>query len=161
MKRFTILTLSLFVLVALFSFGTVETTRPVLVQAESAAAAADLARAYGGQVQESLPIIHAVAADVPAGRLAALRADPRLIALHDDRVATAASFGGNAPEVNFPQVVGADQAWQAGVTGQGITVAVVDTGISQRYLWSLLKTVTSYDAIDGGQNRRDPNGHGT
>jgi subtilisin family serine protease len=71
-----------------------------------------------------------------------------------------------APATDYPDVVGADVAWEAGVAGRGVTVAVLDTGISR------MPGVTSYangrnrlagwvDFVERSKSPRDPNGHGT
>ena len=39
--------------------------------------------------------------------------------------------GPKSPATDYPDVTGADLVWQKGVTGQGVTVAIVDTGIAR------------------------------
>jgi serine protease AprX len=87
----------------------------------------------GGRVTRALPIVAGFAAALPGGRAAAeLARVPGVRAVTPDRqvrVQAAAATGGQIRSV-YPQVVRADDAWRNGVTGQGITVAVVDTGIA-------------------------------
>jgi serine protease AprX len=87
----------------------------------------------GGRVTRALPIVAGFAAALPGGRAAAeLARVPGVRAVTPDRqvrVQAAAATGGQIRSV-YPQVVRADDAWRRGVTGQGITVAVVDTGIA-------------------------------
>lgn len=43
-------------------------------------------------------------------------------------------------------------------TGQGVTVAVLDTGVTES---AEIRTIQGYDFIDGDTDASDPNGHGT
>lgn len=52
------------------------------------------------------------------------RSEPRPVA-----TANAAAFDAALPASPMLQAIGAPEAWRAGFTGQGVTVAVVDTGI--------------------------------
>lgn len=112
--------------------GAVESLR-VIVQKRSAA---DLAperavQRLGGRVTNALPIIAGFAATVPVTVVGELARLPGVRAVSPDsrvRVQGTAS-GGNIRSV-FPKVVKADDAWQRGVTGRGVTVAVVDTGVA-------------------------------
>ncbi len=76
--------------------------------------------------------------------------------------------GENTPtllyQTNYPMLVGADTLQQAGVTGRGITIAMLDSGLwqalSQNYGTRVLATV---DVTNGGSGpvTGDPYGHGT
>src|SRR5262249_32041496 len=67
-------------------------------------------------------------------------------------------------QTNYPMLVGADDMQRAGITGKGVTIAVLDTGlwqdVSQNYGGRILATV---DVLNGGSGpvRDDPYGHGT
>ncbi len=52
-------------------------------------------------------------------------------------------------------------AWQRGVTGQGVTVAVIDTGISQGPDLAKTNFVPGYDFVNDRESAIDDNGHGT
>ena len=56
-------------------------------------------------------------------------------------------------------LIGAPQVWQAGFTGKGIKVAVVDTGIDQNHP-DLVGRVTLWKDFTG-ESETDKNGHGT
>ncbi|HEU4398778.1 MAG TPA: S8 family peptidase [Actinomycetota bacterium] len=90
----------------------------------------------GGRVTRALPIVAGFAATLPGGRAAAeLARLPGVRAVTPDRevrvqATTTAAVGDQIRSV-YPKVVRADDAWRNGVTGQGVTVAVVDTGIAQ------------------------------
>src|SRR5437870_2534145 len=60
----------------------------------------------------------------------------------------------------YPKVVGADKLWNEGDEGDGVTVAVVDTGIAQ--VADLAGRVIGGVAFSGGNNPyNDEFGHGT
>jgi serine protease AprX len=117
---------------------------PVIVQTSGDADAGALVTAAGGDVRGELGIIHAVAADVPADRLASLAAAPGLkwISLDgpvtstsrpagrgDDGGDDAPDTGASLPASVYPQEINADRVRAGGDDGSGIAVAVVDTGI--------------------------------
>src|SRR6202030_2639280 len=168
-------------------------TRYIVQAATVSAANQDVARA-GGKTQQSLPIIHAVAAHLNPGQAARLR---RTAGVHvfDDRSLTTEGSGVlgllspvTSPVVmlasslqtpadgqgmllptllyqtNYPMLVGADALQQAGVTGKGVTIAVLDSGLwqdpSQNYGPRLLASI---DVLNGGSGpvKGDPYGHGT
>src|SRR4051812_6543508 len=139
------------------------------------AASIDLARQAvvkaGGRVTGELEIIRAVGASLDAQELAALHEKPvDGLRVYEDS-AVSASAASLLPETYYPQEVGATNLHKGGLTGRGVTVAVLDSG-----LWHekspLLKTsygkdqrvLAQYDAIQGRTNPTnydDGFGHGT
>ncbi len=67
-------------------------------------------------------------------------------------------------ETNYPALIGADSLQAAGITGKGVTIAVLDTGfwqdMSQNYGNRVLASI---DVTNGGtaRSKSDPYGHGT
>jgi subtilisin family serine protease/peroxiredoxin len=55
----------------------------------------------------------------------------------------------------------ADYAWSNAITGEGITVCVVDTGIDYNHPDLKNKVIAQYDATTGTTDAMDDNGHGT
>jgi serine protease AprX len=102
--------------------------------------------ALGGRVTRDLPVAGAVAATVPAAALARLAADPAVRAVTPDAPlrfgpapaaarSTAATPAATPKGVEgrasvFRSVVGAEKLRAKGVTGKGVTVAVIDTGVA-------------------------------
>jgi serine protease AprX len=85
----------------------------------------------GGRVTRDLPIVDGFAATVPVAALRALASTPGIRVLSLDRKTIVAGGGsGESPNSVYPKVVRSKDVNQAGVTGQGVTVAVVDTGIA-------------------------------
>ena len=103
----------------------------VIVQARGtdAGAAAAVVRA-GGRVTGALPVVDGVAATVPTAALPGLSATPGVIVTPDAAVRVqSGTASGNQTSV-YRKVVGADDLDADGYRGSGVTVAVVDTGIS-------------------------------
>ena len=103
---------------------------PYIVQA----ATADIARAavlkVGGLVTGDLSIIRAVGASLDERELLALRADdiPALRVFEDTPV-RASSITGSLPETYYPSEVAAKDLQVGGINGNGVTVAILDSGL--------------------------------
>ena len=111
---------------------------PLIVRGDPSSDIGALVNAAGGRVKTDLGIIDAVAADVPASRVDELaRADGvRWLSLDagvsstDDHRDGARDRSTDAqPRSVYPEEIGADHLWDEGDRGQGVGVAVVDTGI--------------------------------
>ena len=112
----------------------------VIVQAPGALAAAERAvGATGGAVTAELPIVGGFAASVPAAALGTLRATPGVVAVTPDehvsmRDAGQYSYYGHdvrdLPVPVYRHEVGADRLAAENVTGAGVAVALVDTGVA-------------------------------
>jgi len=97
------------------------------------------ARQLGARVTRSLGLIDGFAADVPVGSLAALQAVDGVRSVTPDRATHPLSLlpelGYDPDDTGTPpaihQITGAQTAWAGGVTGQGIDVAVIDTGVTR------------------------------
>jgi serine protease AprX len=116
----------------------------VIVRAQPAAvAAADQQITFlGGHVQEHIGLINAVVADVPASAVPQLEASAAVaqVTLNAPVQLLGNSFG--LPSVpydpttdvnsmyNIEQMDGASAYWDAGYTGQGVGVALIDSGVS-------------------------------
>jgi serine protease AprX len=105
---------------------------PVIVQTSAPSDPDELVRAAGGQVRDDLGLIHGVSASVPAGALNELASADGVtwISLDSPVTSTGGDEATTAKIINvFNQEIQADLAGQSGNFGQGIGVAVVDTGI--------------------------------
>lgn len=65
-----------------------------------------------------------------------------------------------AKQWNLKQI-DVEGAWSKGVNGKGVTVAVIDTGISQGPDLKQTKFVDGYDFVNDKKDATDDNGHGT
>ena len=147
---------------------------PVIVQKLAAADASVEAAVtrLGGRVTRALPIVNGFAATIPARALGAIARVPgiRVISL-DRRVLVAEGGGGGSSNSVYPKVVRSDDVNAAGVKGQGITVAVVDTGIApvadlagrivQVQNGGLFGGTSPCKNFSGESNCDDSYGHGT
>lgn len=111
---------------------------PVIVQANPGVDAAQLVRAAGGDVRSTLGLIGGVAATVPGNRLERLASsadvawvslDGGVTSLGGGKNDVVASDGAVTPTSVYPQEIHADKAWRNGNYGQGVGVAVLDTGV--------------------------------
>src|SRR5579859_3350144 len=159
---------------------TAETQRiPVIVEgapdggpqetgASRAQRAENRVRSGGGHVVGISSLLGASVAELTPAEIRVLAADPAVGRVHFDSEVKAADFGttdgspsGLTPIV-FQQTVGAPTAWQAGDTGQGVTVAVLDTGIADNYDAFGARVTARVDFIDQTHPAQgDPAGHGT
>jgi serine protease AprX len=128
----------------------------------------------GGTVTRELPIVDGFAGSLPAAAVAALRARTDVLDVTPDASGhvmsinpmlgyDATSDTGSLPAVE--QIVGTTAAYSAGVTGKGVDVALIDTGVAQ------VQGLTSGNVINGPDlsfdsghadvRYRDTYGHGT
>ncbi|HXY45526.1 MAG TPA: S8 family peptidase [Acidimicrobiales bacterium] len=108
-------------------------TLQYIVQGSSSRAAAAEVRTAHGDVLSSLPLVHGVVAkltgeEAAAARQAGLQVSPNL-QLKVDSISLAPN---QDPSSNFGEVTGASTLLSEGYNGQGVTVAVLDTGIDAK-----------------------------
>ena len=143
----------------------------VIVQArgDGIAAGAAVAQA-GGRITKDLSIVDGVAATVPAAALPRLFATPGLIVTPDAAVRVQGSGSSGSPTSPYRKVVGADDLNADGHRGAGVTVALIDTGVSAvpdlaGKVLSVRDDVTGALKpcvnLSGEQNCDDSYGHGT
>jgi serine protease AprX len=131
----------------------------------------------GGTATRDLPIVDGFAATVPAAatpRLADI-AGIRAVTL-DETLHPQGLLGGTTnkspPKSAYIKEIGADSEWSAGVTGQGVTVALLDTGIANvpdlagrvlpvRNDLNLLNPTSPCENLTGEPTCGDNYGHGT
>lgn len=144
----------------------------VILQAVGDGVAAERAVAeVGGTVRLHLPLVNGVAATVAAQDIDKLARSGGLRAITLDRQVTVQGGGSSSsPNSVYNEGVRADDAWAAGLTGAGVTVAVLDTGIANvadlagRILPvrnDLTGAVTACQNLSGESGCGDSFGHGT
>lgn len=140
-------------------------------------------RALGGTVRHVYRLIDGIAAEVPAQALAGLRRHPRIQAIEPDGTLSAiepAAVGSSAVGAQWEYDnawgvtrIGSRAAHEAGFTGAGVKVAVIDTGID--YIHDqppeleppyvdpefLSNYAGGWDFVNGDADPMDDNGHGT
>jgi subtilisin family serine protease len=152
-----------------------------IIQGPSQARLVELVARYGGAITSTLEIIKGVAATLPAGAAERLRTEPGItnvtpnaqVGVSDKATPAEAPAKGKLadaraiPNTDYPNVTGATVAWQKGVTGSGVSVAVLDTGIAlsdgliKDADGKTTKVVAWKDFVKKMPIPIDPNGHGT
>ncbi len=124
-------------------------------------------RGAGGVVKGSAELIGASVAELTPAQIRNLASDPAIGRIHLDAevkgtaIGTDGSTSGTTPIV-FQQTIGAPQVWQSGDTGQGATVAVLDSGIENNVDAFGARVKARVDFVDPAQPAQgDPAGHGT
>jgi hypothetical protein len=125
----------------------------------------------GGKVKHHLKLVDGLAVDLPPGQLKQLKKDPAVDAVEVDATITAFSDFeyDNAWGVKR---IGSERVHQTGNTGQGVKVAIIDTGID--YIHNDPDDVPyvvdpefnaeykgGYDFYNNDNDPLDDNGHGT
>lgn len=117
----------------------------------------------GGSVQTQFHLINGVVASVPTAAATVLDALPGIVVTPDAQVSlqdVPESTGPHAPSDAFLTQTGASQLAAQGDTGQGVTVAVLDTGIDQLPDFAG-RLIGGVDLTGGGNPFQDGYGHGT
>ena len=131
---------------------------------QDAGKAATAASKAGGRVTSQLPALGGATAELTADQIRALAQDPAVARISFDApVHAMADLGEGAAgtPVVYQEAVGATTANRRGLTGRGVTVAVLDSGIADRpelagRIRSRVDMVTPTAPESG-----DPGGHGT
>ena len=167
-----------------------ESATEVILQARSVGEAESIVREAGGSVTSGLAIIDAVSAELTADQIRRIEsAHPTARVYSDSPVGLSFSSEPRGPsredrwddrclerkpEASSPTLIRADRLHDEGVTGGGVTIAVVDTGLSpleglKRNAGGDRRVLAQYDAIEDRENLQAPkrlwsndaNGHGT
>ena len=117
----------------------------------------------GGSILRRLPLVKGIEASIPRAAESALAAWPDLTVTPDASLkvqTTRESTGPHTPSDAFLQQTGATRLASAGDTGEGVTVAVLDTGIGKLPDFSG-RLVGGVDLTSGNDPYQDSYGHGT
>lgn len=103
----------------------------VIVQGFNGSAEARQAvESVGGKVTRDLSFINGVSAKVPADALSLLEANSSVFQVSEDaEVGFHIAFDGAQTAHQLTKVTNASKLWSQGITGRGVTVALVDTGV--------------------------------
>lgn len=125
---------------------------PVIVEMNPGAKHLDVA-SLGGKKGYSWEVINGFSAELPAAAIQALAKNPNVYAISYDQEVTI-DLTTAIPTVN------SDDLWAMGYTGQGVTIAIVDTGIYPHQDFQN-RIIGFKDYINGRTSAYDDNGHGT
>ena len=128
-------------------------------------------RALGGRVSSVQPALGMLVAQLPAGAADRIGELPGVLGVSPDRTAQPLSLGFDPATqpgalTNVTRSTGAQSLWRAGLTGAGVDVALIDTGVSPvPALADPAKVVVgpdlSFESQDPDQRYLDLFGHGT
>jgi subtilisin family serine protease len=130
---------------------------------------ADALRAQGHAVavhRRFTHLVNVLGISAREADLAALRRDPRVASVHPD-IEVRADLAQSVPLINAPALWATTDPLGAAVTGHGITVAVLDTGIDYRHpdLGACFgigcKVAGGHDFVNDDADPLDDHGHGT
>jgi subtilisin len=129
-------------------------------------------QSHGWKIHEDLQSISAVACSVPKHDLDALRNNPNIASIEEDVPVYAVIDGYDDYSSTWGVVkIGAQTVTATGNTGEGIRVAVIDTGINYNHIdFNTYDPLTQtyqttyaggYDFVNKDSDPNDDNGHGT
>jgi serine protease AprX len=130
----------------------------VIVEGDGAAAAV----AAHGHVRRQLPFVGGVAGNVRPGELQRLAAQPGVSFVAPDapvQLDAAGSVSAASLATLYPGRDSASNPWSAGATGQGVGIAVIDSGVTPSADFGARLTQVQLDGQSGSLN--DTVGHGT
>ncbi len=140
------------------------TTTTTTANVRRAQRAEDRVRGNGGTVVSKSNLIGATVAELTPAQIRALAADSSVGRIHFDAEVSATAINGSdsgGTPVVYAQAIGAPDAWKAGETGKGVTVAVLDSGIDNNPAFGA-RVKDRTDLIDPTHPAQgDPAGHGT
>jgi subtilisin family serine protease len=149
----------------------------VTLRPGAGAAVSQLVERSGGRIRDRFHLIDGFALEVPARALDALRASGLVGSVELDARIVAMDHGPNTGDLEYENAwgvehIGAPAVHAAGITGTGVKVAVIDTGIDyvhddpddQPYVVDPEfngNYAGGYDFVNGDDDPMDDNGHGT
>ncbi len=133
----------------------------VLIRFASPPTSADLAlvRGHGGSISRQFRIVPAVAATLPLNAVEALAHNPRVELIEPDGLLYALEY--RATHDWGVGRVRADAAHRAGHTGEGVRVAVIDSGIDCDHVELAANCQHGWNYVANSPNADDDYGHGT
>jgi subtilisin len=133
-----------------------------------------LLRGHKGRMKHAFRLINAYAANLPANEIFRLRANPRVKYVVEDAVVSVVEpEPSSAVESELPsdeygdawgvRHIGCEVVHAQGITGQGIKIAVIDTGIDYNHPELSANYKGGYDFVHGDDKPYDDSGnsHGT
>src|SRR3989442_1167087 len=113
----------------------------------------NLVRLDGGEIKRSYHIINGISVDIEQDKINSLKNDPSVISVDPDLEV-------KALDLNADTQIGANQVWIS-ATGQGIPVAILDTGVDTTHPEFAGRIALCHSEITNTDTCEDPNGHGT
>ncbi len=117
----------------------------------------------GGKLQRELRLIRSGTYKLSASELSDLASDPDVVYISPDRAVHSLQTGSIVPAIDYHnETINSPAAWALGLNGNGIGVAVIDSGIASVPDLNSSSVVYSQDFVgDNGGSAADLYGHGT
>ena len=119
----------------------------------------DLITGLGGNIKFEYQTIHAVSASLPQQAIDALKKNPNIAYIDDD-----IQFSAIDAELDASwgvKRIGAGTVQTSGNRGNGINVAVIDTGINYNHVDLFARYKGGWNFVANNDDPKDDNGHGT
>jgi subtilisin len=129
---------------------------PVIITFKTTPDAA-IVKTFNGDIKYTYTIIPAIAASLPPQAIEALQRNPNIETIEPDAKAYATE---DVYQWGINQI-GANIVHQSGNTGQGVKVAIIDTGIDNTHPDLNDNCIGGYDFVNNDNFPSDDNGHGT
>ncbi len=125
-----------------------------------------LVRTHHGRVTQRLPLINGLAVKLPAKEALALGHERGVIAVTLNAKVKGQGVNSGRLNTNYPKTIHADRLWANGLTGTGVGVAVIDSGVAGdlvdfRGADGRSRVVTNVVTSAGAKKAGDGLGHGT
>jgi serine protease AprX len=89
-----------------------------------------LVRSHHGRVTDRLPAVNGFAVKLPARSARALRRNRHVLNVTLNTRVRNTGVDAGSLATTYPETIGADKLWAAGITGKGVGVAVIDSGVN-------------------------------
>src|SRR4051812_19793332 len=117
---------------------------------------------FGGKLKRELGLVRGGVYTMQASDISSLASDPDVAYVSPDRpVVPTGSVAGNWVNDYHTDSINAPAAWEAGLSGSGVGVAIIDSGISPDVDLSKKSIVYSASFVPGSSSTVDQYGHGT
>ncbi|MBE2319505.1 S8 family serine peptidase [Solirubrobacter sp. CPCC 204708] len=124
-----------------------------------------IVKAHKGKVTDKLPAVNGFAVKLPAKQAGVLKTVKGVANVTLNTKVNTTGVSAEQLVTNFPKTTGADQAWAQGITGKGIGVAVIDSGVNGDIAdfknADGSSRITNVISNPGALTAGDPVGHGT
>jgi serine protease AprX len=117
-----------------------------------------IAKAVGGRTKRSWSFIHAMHMSLPGKAVEALASQPGVAFVAPDSPMQATAYDAAATAAHYQMALNAGAYWNAGEIGNGVGVAVIDSGAASHPVLQNRVVPVSVGTLSGGA---DLSGHGT
>jgi serine protease AprX len=123
--------------------------------------ASKLVRRHGGKVVSRVPLIHGLAVKLPAKQARTLAKNHHVAGLTLNSRVHSTGLSASQLGTSYPKTISADKLWSRGITGRGVGVAVLDTGVAGNQPDFAGRVVANVVTSPGAKTAADGFGHGT